>query len=542
MGIVVKEVYGWKASAAGAEYWYAGAEKPVREFVGFCLSHPAATLEEMGRELLKAVGHFAVILPLGRRVVAAVDKVRSYPVFYSFDGKAADISNSAGVLKRKNGLSESDPLSLLEFQMAGYVTGGETLYRDLFQLQAGEVLLWDGQMRAPDTRRYYLFYSGEDRQEKEDTLVDELGVLTDTIFSRIMEEANGAPIWVPLSAGLDSRLVLCKLKQLGYDDLHAFSYGPPRNHEAKWAQYVAGKIGVPWLFVPYKGKDIREFFSSEIRKEYWRFSGEFSTLPFMVDEFALLSLKRMDRIPENAILINGQSGDFISGGHLSGYHSGITPYGTQTFGVDVLLKMIVEKHLSLNMSLLSAHNLERISGKIIGLLDIEKTGRLTTEEVAKYYEWWEWQERQSKYVVNGQRSYDYFGHRWYLPLWADEYLMFWPRIPLELRFRQRLYKSYLERMDFCGLFKTFKPTVWNWQGASMMVIPMGRLLKVLLGPKAAKRFYHHMSYFGKYNNHYAPFGLLKWLRRAGELKAPFAFYVEEWLKEVPGYLDTQDAD
>lgn len=540
MGIIVNERYGWRASS-DAEYWYVGAEKPVQMFVSFCRAYPTATPEEMGRELSKSIGNFAVILSLGHRIVAAVDKIRSYPVFYFSDGKSADVSNSAGVLKTKNQLSDFDPLSLLEFHMAGYVTGRETLYRNLFQLQAGECLLWEGEKRTLDTRRYYLFYSRKNRSESQDTLIDQMDVVTDAVFRRIMEEAKGAPIWVPLSAGLDSRFVLCKFKQLGYDDLHTFSYGPPHNYEAKWAEYVAGKVGVPWLFVPYKAKDIRRFFSSETRREYWRFSGEFATLPFMVDEYALLSLKRQRSIPENAILINGQTGDFISGGHIYGYHSDITPYDSRTYSVEALLQAIIKKHLSLNSSLLSRENLQKVSSKIIRLLSLENAGAMKAEEVAKYYEWWEWQERQSKYVVNGQRSYDYFGHKWYLPLWADEYLAFWPQIPFELRFKQRLYKAYLDRMDFCGVFRNFRPTVWRWQGPFMAVMPFGRMLKVLFGPGPANRFYHYMSYFSKYNNHYAPFGFVRWLRNAGELKAPFAFYVEEWLREMTAHLDKENA-
>ena len=43
---------------------------------------------------------------------------------------------------------------------------------------------------------------------------------------------------VLLSGGLDSRLIISKLSELGYDNLHSYTYGPKHNYEAKIAEIV----------------------------------------------------------------------------------------------------------------------------------------------------------------------------------------------------------------------------------------------------------------------------------------------------------------
>ncbi|MBW1673938.1 MAG: hypothetical protein JRJ45_09910, partial [Deltaproteobacteria bacterium] len=186
---------------------------------------------------------------------------------------------------------------------------------------------------------------------------------------------------------------------------------------------------------------------------------------------------------------------------------------------------------SMNFHLLIDSNRRLLSQKITDLLSIKRDDFFDHNQVSKLYEYWEWQERQCKYVINGQRSYDFFGLKWCIPLWADEYLDFWSKLDYRHKFRQGLYRIYLDHFDFYGLFRRFKPVVWNWQGASMSVLPIAALLKKIFGKEISDRFYHYAGYFGKYQPHYAPFGFGHWLRNARRLKSPIGLYIDHFIKE-----------
>ena len=132
MNIIIDKKYRWQYSGdEELKYWYIGSEKAVNKFVSFCLRNPNASSEELKEELYNNSGNYAVIVEQGNRLIAAVDKIRSYPLFYVHERNKFAISNSARALKDEYRLSEIDDLSLLEFRMAGYVTGRETLYKHL---------------------------------------------------------------------------------------------------------------------------------------------------------------------------------------------------------------------------------------------------------------------------------------------------------------------------------------------------------------------------------------------------------------------------
>lgn len=524
--VLIDKKWNWKhCEGDDLSCWYIGNHHSVGAIVDLLRGKSEWSIQEVNKVLREDMGHYGLIAKKGRRVFSAVDKIRSYPIFYFHEGNRFCVSNSARALKEECRISDLEEVSLLEFRMSGYVTGRETLYKSLYQLQAGESLIWDRGSESLHQDRYYIYFPKKPRIDKEDDLIDELGYLTDKVFGDIIDRTKGASIWVPLSGGLDSRLVLCKFKELGYDRLQAFSYGPPGNYEGKAARHVAEKLKVPLMFVPTRHRGFRTFFNSSLRKDYWSFCDGLCGVPNMQDIEPILELQRKGVLSGRAVLVNGQSGDFITGGHIPASFMEKTP------SVSILLDAIISKHFSLWLNLKTDNALSVIKGKIFNLIECPVEGTFDRESMIALYEWWEWQERQCKYVVNGQRVYDFLGLDWELPLWTDAYLRFWEDIPMNEKFGQKLYRRYLSRYNYMGLFKDFSPTIWRWPGIMLGVVPVAQVVQWLLGRTWKERFYKHASYFGHYGPLYAGYGFRNFLKKAGNARNAVSFYVDTWLQE-----------
>jgi len=524
--VLIDRRWNWKQiESYGLLCWYTGDNRAASRVVEGLGKDPEWCPQKMSGLLREDMGNFGLIAERGKRIYAAVDKIRSYPVFYYHDGTRFCVSNSARALREKFRIEALDGLSLLEFRMSGYVTGRETAYKDLYQLQAGESLVRDGNSQEVHRDRYYRYLPKKLRPESEEVLIEELGEITDRVFRSLIDRAKGAPIWIPLSGGLDSRLVLCKLKELGYDPLQAFSYGPPGNYEAKAAKQVAEKLDVPWVFVPTRHRGFRKFFHSSLRKQYWAFCDGLCTVPNMQDMEPILELQKRGLLPEGSVVVNGQSGDFITGGHIP---AGLVE---KEPSISNFLDTIISKHFSLWLHLKTDDALSRVKRKILRLMECPEDRALDREEMVALYEWWEWQERQCKYVVNGQRVYDFLGLSWELPLWEDAYLRFWQDIPVHMKFRQDLYRRYLRAYDYKNLFKDFSPTIWHWPGLTLGIVAVAQVVEWLLGRAWKEKLYKHAGYFGHYGPLYAGYGFGEFLKKIATARNAISFYVDTWFEE-----------
>ncbi|HPQ11170.1 MAG TPA: hypothetical protein PLQ98_07575, partial [Bacillota bacterium] len=82
--------------------------------------------------LLRSVdGNFCMLVIGNGRVVLAVDRLRSIPLFYFIDKSDVYVSDDGWWIIQQSSLSEIDAEAALEYLATGYVTGSGTLIKGL---------------------------------------------------------------------------------------------------------------------------------------------------------------------------------------------------------------------------------------------------------------------------------------------------------------------------------------------------------------------------------------------------------------------------
>ena len=207
-----------------------------------------------------------------------------------------------------------------------------------------------------------------------------------SVLDGVRDRANGRQIAIPLSAGLDSRLIASGLKHLGTKNLVCFSYGLENNFEAKAAKIIADTLGVAWHFVPLSVRQQRQFFKTPTYQSYLNFTHNYTSTPFQQDLYPLHSMLMTGTIDNDALVVNGNTGDFISGGHIPASIRNINALTGDAYAtfIDEFLK----KHLSLWVNRFSYEQYNRM-GNILRS-DLEADRLLDNNMPA--YAIWEWLE------------------------------------------------------------------------------------------------------------------------------------------------------
>lgn len=441
--------------------------------------------------LIELQGFYAIVKKNNNFFFAAVDHTRSIPLFYGVKNEVFYISNQAEWVRKKLNEQVFDQVAKEEFQMLGYVLGNRTLYSSVKQLQAGECLaIVDGEL---EVKQYYSFKHIEPSFFDKDKFFSELNIIAENSIHRLIDYAAGRQIVVPLSGGYDSRLIVSLLKKAGYNNVICFSYGIPKNKESSSSQKIAQALSYDWLFVEYTDAFWKEAWASKEAEQFREFASNHTSLPHIQDWLALQKLKNDPAIRSDAVFAPGHC--CVTGYIPVNIHS-------KKMNNSFFYKNIIKTHFNGRpFSLNKILDIERVKKTLCEDKEIKNINEVVSE-IMKF----NWQERQAKYITNSVRVYEQLNFDWWLPLWDQEFMMLWEKIPLSDRINRLLYISYVD-----GVFDSVKEVdFFSKQGS--MLSNRNIFLKKILNNLLPELFYDYFidkleKKLNKisYNNHFLKF-------------------------------------
>jgi asparagine synthase (glutamine-hydrolysing) len=403
------------------------------------------------KELIpKLNGAWALVYMDDNSTIAGVDRFRSIPLFYAVkDGSVFLSDDYQEALKFLHSV-ELDDICAAEFLVTGYVTGKETIYKNLYQIETGEILEFvdhaDSNVEIK-MHRYYRYKYGTFLDGSEEELEDELYKGLCNVFSRFAKVLKGKTIAVPLSGGLDSRFVVTMFKKYGLENVICFSYGKPGNDDAESSKAVASALGYKWLFCEYNYPLWYKWFHEETMQEYLKYSGNGAGMFHNQDWPAIREI--LSKLSNNNItIIPGHSGDFLQGSFVKKNIFTINENTRSNMPVSEFLLSHSYRLWNWARACPDIRDLfmERIRK---GMLKSSINNETDTNEICEN---WLFENRVAKYVINSVRVYEFFDCEWMLPWWDYDLMDLFLSIKTDMRYQRILFRKTLVNKVFTDDF------------------------------------------------------------------------------------------
>lgn len=200
--LIIDDCYGWSCVEKEPIKLYLNGISEHYKEIGDLLSRNNKVTDRVLFLLKSEYGSFGVIIIHPDFLFASVDRVRSYPIHYSFKNEKVVISNSAEGLRDTCHLKDLNQQSLLEFNMSGYVYGKETLYSDLYPLGSGECLFWERKREKTYFNHYYRYtplsdnsLTKQDLQPEVTRIMGNVMCRTPCLFIAYLKDYNFLPVF-----------------------------------------------------------------------------------------------------------------------------------------------------------------------------------------------------------------------------------------------------------------------------------------------------------------------------------------------------------
>lgn len=362
-------------------------------------------------------GIFSIVIKTERELFAAVDSTRTFPLFYSLKNNELYLSDdSYSIINGKE--YQLDETSKAEFLYTGYVTGDNTLIKNLNQIKAGNVLSFKKELKQIEYHNFKIQEKGVKFNRDSSSLFK---VIEDSI-KRLIESVEGKTIVIPLSGGYDSRVIATMLRKLNYSNVVCFSYGNINSIDAKISKEVANRLNYKWIFVDYEKLDFSgEYLNSKEFIDYYKYAFNHVSVFLLQDYFAVKYIKENGLVPSNSVIVPGHSGDFLVGNHLY-------PFDKNKMSKEKIKRQILKRHFVLK-GYFKNKNIEN------KLLNSFSENYLSYSEIDNF----NLKERQSKFIVNANKVYEFFGYEHRVPLWDIKLIDYFKELNFNQKLNSKLY-------------------------------------------------------------------------------------------------------
>ncbi|MGK0541291.1 asparagine synthase-related protein [Propionimicrobium lymphophilum] len=440
------------------------------------------------KDLGKLTGNWAVVDQREDEIVIATDLVRSHPLAYSYQDGSWIVTDDIEHLRELMPF-EPNKTQIDIFENTVFTLGDETLVNGVYSSPAASLI-----RLKPDGSKFYEdlvdYRFSETPIDAPDAFARKFSYALDTAFKRLLEISGNRELVIPLSGGLDSRLVALWLKKLGAPNVTCFTYGKPGSAESKISKQVADDLGLDWHYVEMDVDEVRRAWHSPEADEFLRATWKGTSLPHIQDWFALRQLKANATISADSIFLPGHT---IVGNMHDEELANITPSDEQ-------LETALLKHHA------NAQGKWRQTAKIPAIRETVETAVRAFSGLDRHaqetFEWFNINERQAKYINNSMASYEHFGYSWALPMLEEDLVNVWLSGSPELTLTRDWYGDFVAK-EFAAAtgrsIKLFEPPSTKMPGFVKHLLLAGmRATKVdilLERRRSAQTVLHHPMSF-----------------------------------------------
>ena len=299
------EVYNYKE----LQFKYDIAEKDLRsQSDSEILAHlvEKVSIEKFAQELN---GMFAISIYdiENKKIYLIRDFAGIKPLYYGINKKGLVFASQFDQIFKHNFFvtKKLRPEIMKEFFGLGYMHAPNTVFENIFQVEAGHLLIYDFQKRKLETRKYYHWKTDKKFDETEDKTVDNFSeVFNETIKSQINADV---PLATFLSSGIDSSLVTAYTKK-NKQDTTAFTFAvdDKKLNEEVVAKEYAKILKVNHFVEKANKKELLEIIDNHFKFMSEPF-GDYSSIP------TFLITKKAKKYA--TVMLSGDGGDELFWGY-----------------------------------------------------------------------------------------------------------------------------------------------------------------------------------------------------------------------------------